>query len=331
MIIHLNLNFLCFCVYLIGCTISQNEILAAFYGASVTNQKGYVEQFQKLMNWTTIKFSWPGAGLNLCNLETILDKSPNYVFLDWSLHSYSGNPILIKNIIWRILNASAVPIFIHLPRTDANSGSKSVIGASFTIKHINIVADELNVSVYDLREKITIDELKNGLLRDNVHTLTLGAERYAKELKHFILNMPPKIPIFFTVPNEYECFPKFIPTNILAFKSLKFVLNGTILGMNVRVGPNSNFVDLISDRKNCNRLNLWDEYCHYYREKFALGITTKTLSKIEIRVLNLNFTRESCRRPFNFNQTEILIPTLEIKAICYIGELDDIRIDDNDN
>lgn len=306
--------------------LNQKKTVISFYGASVTAQKdGYVYELQKIMeNWEIEKYGFPGSGINLCKLDLVLKNKPSIVFLQWSLHGYSGKISVIKNLVWRIVNSSAIPVFIHMPRSDLNSSG--AMSAATTIRDINKVALELNVTVYDLRNQIPLEELNNGLLRDSVHTLPEGSKRYALELKKLLMRDKPKFPLPFLCSSEEQCFPKLIKVNLKSYKTFTFKLQGEIIGMYVIVGPNSNYIDYYKNGKFHVRKLLWDGFCYYPRIKYGYPYQSETLSLIDIKVQSINFSRAECRRNISIDY-ESLVPTLEVDEICYVGQLFDISVD----
>lgn len=306
-----------FLFLLIVCNCKKNVV---FYGASVTHQNGgYVTEIaRKMPEWNVLKYGYPGMGLNICDLDLILKDNPTYVFLDWSLNDYNGDKKVLKTVVWKILNSSAVPIFIHFPRL--NQCFRKII------VDIDELSEAYNIDVIDLRKAISIKDLSNGLLRDVCHTLPLGAKRYADEiLKKFYEKSVYEV-VSFPCPDNAMVQVKTVNTQITTFNSLTFFLYGEIIRMKINVGPSSNFIDIYGDGNFIRRNLLWDCHCHYNRSKYGLPLQSQKNKEFKFLVRNLNFSRAACRRNFTWN-IETLKPSLEILEICYYGNLTNIVVD----
>lgn len=292
----------------------------SFYGASVTAQRnGYVDKIADLMkSWNVYKHGYGGLSINICKLDLVLENKPDIVFLDWSLHDYCGDANIIRTVVWRIVNISAIPVFIHMPRTDSKPIFKSILD-------INSFSAEFNISVIDMRNSFSKNELKNSLLRDNCHTTTTGAYRYAIHILNYLRNEPVKIPIYFELLNIKYAFPIIKKTNIDVYNSLNFHLQGEIIGMSYKIGPHSNFVDHFKNDIFFRRIKSWDPYCYYTRTVMGLAIKSPIISAHSLKILNLTISKDDILK--NYTLPCPNINHLEILEICYIGLLSNITAD----
>lgn len=299
-----------------------NKPVVIFSGASITAQgiNGYVHFFRRLYpNWQIETIAFPGASIHpcLCATDEIYKNKPIIHFFEWSIRN---GPILnemeghVTASVWKAISHNTIPVFLHMPYLGFNGTEIKVVNI------INNLSQKLNFSVIDLKTFFTLEELKNGLLRDDCHTTVIGAQRYASAIKQYLDSHELKIPKKFEMTQKDFDF-KIVKFNQTATKHINMKLFGHLKLINIKKGPYSNRIEIRKNGTFFSKFNFWDEYCHYERDAVVnINIKTDEITDISLKLLNENFDRSKLRRNITFSQDE-LKHKLTLNEICVSGNV----------
>lgn len=301
----------------IECIDFHSHIKVAFSGASVTRQKiSYVTELQKIYpNWDVRVHSYPESRMSRCMAKKVLDEKPDIIFYEWSLHDGSTYNE-IREIIYSTIKINAIPVFLHMPRTDGKNLR--------VLNFINQLSNEIGFSVIDLRNEFSQKQLREEYLRDHCHPNSIGAKAYAEYIERQIELNPVLKPKYFELGyNLLEL--NYDEINYTAYKNMSFYFTGKIRDMLIVKGPSSNYINIFEGQRLEKKILLWDSYCHYEREVKMIFDMNGLNETLTIQVLNEAVDRSSCRRDLvswpNSN------PFFKVLDICYEGELFSITVD----
>jgi hypothetical protein len=165
---------------------------------------------------------------------------------------------------------------------------------------------------------ITKNENITDMLRDSVHTTLLGSRLYARKIyDYFTENIEGKELLILTIPppTVYDSI-RIIDINKAVHKKVSVCGDFTVVGIYQRIGPFSGLVSVQQD-DSISTMNMWDQWCHYEREKIKLS--TKACKRVVISVLQDSFDTSSCKLDIDFLKHT---KRMEILKIFYIGTME---------
>ncbi len=208
----------------------------SFFGASITQQKtGYVHSFKELNPTYNIQqFGYGGMYITdagICFIDDVIYQKPDYCFIDWFSPACYRPPEKIEEyldaIVEKLLNINCHVIFLFFYRKQMDPGWFQMFD------YLKKYANQYNIVCYDLSNLSDPDQY----LRDNIHTNSLGSEKYGK-----IINNNFHSTIFTknrAIPkkNKYSTILN-INTNIVATKYIKLISLGqsSIIGVLQKIG-----------------------------------------------------------------------------------------------
>lgn len=295
-----------------------NSVL--LFGASVTQQggeAGFHSHLKSLLSSISIQLDTKGFGgchfddAGFYLLSSCLKRQHQLVLLDWN-STYRGlfTEWKLLSFIDSILKNNSFPVFLILP-TYKNCINRQSEDSVFELKAKGLV------DVIDLRGLRELGEI----LRDEYHTNIDGARFYASAIYDFIqhLNYDSSIKHAQEVAAEYILAEakQIVATNfeyrqdIGQGESLCIRLKSKLreascphdLCIGTIIGPYSGFLDIYVNSCKTQRIQIWDEWCHYERFKifriFDEGFEFKNGSdiiEIRLHVPNARPDYSKCRR-----------------------------------
>ena len=295
----------------------------SFFGASVTQQKGYVDEFEKRMlpnnyNINVYKHGYGSTHLNdagMCYINKVLENNPNYLFIEWFVTGYTDVccDVYLDTIINKCANIMCIPVFLLLDRTDIEKR------ISFNNK-IKEYATTYNIHYIEI---INIEN-REKYLRDTVHTTELGSHYYADIIyNYFITNIYDK-------EYNFTLIKTILPTiynNILYIDINKTFHNNIIIegiceiiGIYQKLGPYSGVCEINYNNGKTEKCNLWDQWCYFERNNIKLKFTVD--KSIKINILQEKFDTSSAKVQNVDNNKKMTVYT-----IFYLGTIS--KIDGN--
>lgn len=289
--------------------------MIAVFGASVTQQKtGYAYVLKQKFNSQIDIFGYGGMHLKdagICYIDNVIKTKPKYCFVDWFSTGFKGltqeTKDYIDALIYRFSNINCKLIFLFLPH---RLHAERVSFYDFCKKHIK----KRKSTYLDLNNYLKVSD---DLLRDNVHTTNLGAEKYADIIFNFFKENENSILCSKEVEKNIYCDIKKIDINKVFYKELRLKGKAIIVGQLLTVGPHSGIVEVTTGKYQKFIFNTWDEWCYYSRKHFNL--TLKIDGKTSIIITNKNFDTSSCKdKKINFSKEK---KKLILHSIYFIGNL----------
>ena len=294
-------------------TSTSTKVRIAFFGASVTQQKGgYVDCYKKESGQKVLKFGFGGMHLKdagIIYIDKVVSSKPDICFIDWFSTIYNGEDDLWKEyinaIIIKLYRINCRPIFLFLPHAfDGLVKDEFYVDASKYLDNINV-------------DYISIDQClkhtdKSLLLRDVIHTTPYGSKKYAEYIINGI-----KLDSPWTKSKLGETH--FLNTKHLAvhksfFDYIKLTGNCEIIGIQNQLGRFSGIIELTQAGKS-KSICLWDKWCYFTRSHFNLHFTID--NEAIIKITNDDFDTTDCKSSMNFTQYD---KKLVIDKIWYIGD-----------
>jgi len=161
------------------------------YGASVTAQKGESGYFERLAEYKPneielIRIPYGASHLHFAGiamLQKVLDEQPDVCILDWVTPSTKVFPQGIVERINNILLSNNIrPIWLLFPRTDDPNSERQCCNQIYATESDNVTVRAFQNSNFH-------EENLSTILRDVVHTNSVGAERYAQFALEVIKNI----------------------------------------------------------------------------------------------------------------------------------------------
>jgi hypothetical protein len=294
----------------------------SFFGASVTQQKGYVDEFKKKMlpnnNINVYKHGYGSMHLNdagVCCINKVLENNPNYLFIEWFVTGYTDTccDVYLDTIINKCANITCVPVFLLLDRTDIEkrvffNNKIKEYATTYNIHYIEIVNIEN-------REKY---------LRDAVHTTELGGHHYADIIyNYFITNVYDKeynFTLIKTIPPTIYSYILHIDINKTFHNNIIIEGNCEIIGIYQKIGPYSGVCEINYNNNKTEKCNLWDQWCYFERNNIKLKFTVD--KSIKINILQEEFDTSSAKVQNVDNNKKMTVHT-----IFYLGNIS--KVDGN--
>lgn len=207
-----------------------------FFGASITQQKlGYVHSFKKLNPTYSIQqFGYGGMYITdagICFIDDIICQKPEYCFLDWFSPACYRPPEKIEEyldaIVEKLLNINCHVIFLFFYRKQMDPGWFQMFD------YLKQYANQYNIVCYDLSNLSDPDQY----LRDNIHTNSLGSEKYGQIIHNNFHSTIFTKNIVIPKKNKYSTILN-IDANIIATKYIKLISLGqsSIIGVLQKIG-----------------------------------------------------------------------------------------------
>jgi len=251
-----------------------------FYGASVTAQKGpsgYVERVKELFAGS--KYDVSALGYGACHLDDagfynfkeVIDRKPDVCVMEWNTTGLAEfNNFKIMSMINEARYSNINIAFLILPRTDTNLNINRK--AEIQIKKL---AEAQKVPLLDLRYIENISEC----LRDNVHTNSYGAVKYANAIYNWVIGM--RFVEFGIFPQSVEALTSCFEANFLVNRNFRKTLTLDFLKGDVYeivfemiVGPS--MVDLVISWEGRNtEKSFVDPWCYYERKMYHVALHGK--------------------------------------------------------
>ncbi len=298
------------------------------FGASVTKQKGYVDNLIDLCpSLSFLKFGYGSMHLGdagLCFLEEVISKKPDICLLDWfstfKIYNKFDLFFLLDSIVYKLLINNIQPVFLILPALEMSSKRLEMY------ENIKQYSRDYNLHFIDIYDQFLIDNLKvEDIIRDTVHTNERGSFYYANiisnYLKYNLINFPDE-PLHsfynrvYPSPNKYENIKK-ISQELVINNYIKLKIEDELIGILQRIGPYSDSIDIINLNNNVlvKTESIWDVWCYYERENIKISIKNPGLYLIK---LNQNFVdKTKCKNQLDWKSYKNV---LNLKTFYYIGD-----------
>jgi hypothetical protein len=323
-----------------------------FYGASVIKQQmGIVDMFKNANNINFNIFSKHYTGTTIenagvCYINEVLKQNPDYCFLDWFS---SGFPICrddkgllekcMDAMFFRLLKNKCIPIVILIYRIDGEVDEEISEKRILLYEFIKNYCKKYNIHCIDLytHPDVLSMHAANKLLADNVHTLPMGAKKYAEIIEDYFYSYILDTEDNYILPPENEfCHIKNIQLNSNCLKSIEINGNGKLVGIGHVNGPHSGIIYINIDESEELKLNTWDKYC-YVQRNATNTVQKNFINKIEMKISQEEFCRKTVshqrglwkERLFKKVEWALYKKMLRIRDIFYTGQIDSIFIDDN--
>lgn len=248
------------------------------YGASVTAQKGstgYFERLEEIKPDSTelIRIPYGASHLQFAGiamLQKVINEQPDVCILDWVTPSTKVFPEGVVDRVNNILLSNGIhPIWLLLPRTDDPDSERECCNQlrQSATELIDVIS--FNKSEYDESDL-------SKILRDVVHTNSLGAEKYSQ----FILNI-----IHNCIEKNINLQKSHKPINAPFVTQCEGVIkNDSKLHMEIsvtesgniatfifaRIGPKSPILEIVltdsEGREEIAIKNVVDPWCYYERD-----------------------------------------------------------------
>ena len=276
------------------------------------------------------KFEFDGIGfggieINPCKFDYVFSKKPDIMIFDWAVKTggkYTEK--YIKASIYRSIQENAIPVYVIFPQINRNT--KKILNFEM-INLIRNLSIELKFTIIDLSVAFNGTQLLH-LLRDTCHTNDIGGQFYADFILEFLSKNELKKPAQPIDVDINAVHPNILPLDRTVLKFFEIFLKGELFAIFHIKGRYSNYIDIF---KNGNffpekKELLFDVWCHYERLAIYQPEVGEVITSLKINVLNESFTRK-CEKQLDWN---LFSPKLEIKEICFSGELEKIIIDDKE-
>ncbi len=339
------------------------------FGASVTAQStnhstgevtGYVDALISLYHSenSSVEFSRIAAGSSHFNeagfllFDTVLESNPDIVIFDW--HTTSSdvwNQKLVDAVYWKIKQSTVYFLIAIFPRrTNIANGT-----VPFSVKQIEKYSTLANLDILNFYGNHDIGIHIASYLRDEVHTNSLGAVAYAKEIKKVLDAITPKLRFSSSEPRHSSIGSERNPTgnqspshapgfdtglaeDRLKIQSDRLQLLQKIRSVSFSIMPDKSFGELIlvfhhtvgpfspvvlvkSDSGMCLSKSLWDPYCHYSRKTFQKVFSGHTINlpcaTFTIEIVSHLPDYSTCRRDYDFSS--VTERYMDIDSIYVIG------------
>lgn len=311
------------------------------YGASVTAQKGDSGYFENLKskdipNVELLRVPFGASHLQFAGiamLQKVIDEKPDVCILDWVTPSTKQFPDgLVERINNILLSNSIKPIWILFPRTD-DPYCKRECCNQIRISQSN------EIEVVSFQESIYKQEDLAKILRDVVHTNTLGAEKYAAFVADLITHLNERSIDFRKDGQSVLSAPKVIRSSGIINRNCKLHLDievtdnsNILLYIFSKIGPKSPVLKLLLRDGDFNTVvnfrNVVDPWCYYERDMLLNMPSFKNVKhgiyQLEISLADENpfDTVETLKtRPMESIDIENLDRHLEIKELSIDGNV----------
>lgn len=308
--------------------IIETPIKLAFFGASVTGQKGgYVDRFRALdviQKFDTSKYGYGSLHIKdagMCFIEDILSGSPDYCFIDWFSTGYipSESELIVYLDTFRdkFINNNCQIIFLFFSGSEQHMSDKRIDMYSQVIAY----AEKYNIPYIDLREPVKNLPVEE-LYRDSVHTLELGSKIYGEFIyQTFLEKILPFNSLNFSdiTKTKYSNIQKIPIGSKGIYEEISITGNAEIIGLSQNIGPYSGILNINADG-NESKQSLWDCWCYYERE--VLKIEKKFQNKLLIKVSQEDFDRSSAKQQVDWSGTKFIKPS---GSLYFIGTISNIH------
>ena len=304
----------------------MKSINILFHGASVTAQGGessYLHQLEKLLKQNTtdnidsntkprysLKITKKGYGgshfgdAGFLTLDNDTIGNIDICLLEWNTTSQSAfEEAKLQYMVDLLKNKGIITIFLILARTDNLTSDTS----RMCERQVTIYCQENSIGLLDYRSLIE-PELD---LRDNVHTNTRGACKYAEKLNidiRFITdNFKQQSPVGPATKLRYcVSADQGINMDIQEGATIRLNFSGISNGAHLIVGtikgPSSAIIEVNFNKKIC----IWDQWSHYERSGFQaisheFCEVLEGRGHVEISVLSDKIDYSVCKRVFSYS------------------------------
>lgn len=294
----------------------------AFFGASVTKQgkdSGYITQLSEYNEYIIKGFGHGGMHLSnagICFIDEVIEWQPDVCFLEWftsaTLNESQGLFKYLDTLIYRFTQANVKLILLLLPHGEWTAQRQEMCdqaqkyALSYNIQTISLINAFPNLT---------------DLLRDIVHTNTVGAIAYAEEIIKQYKEIKPQLCNRLPSKSRYLNINKLTPESGVGFKfnnKLEFTLKGEIIAIYMNVGPYSCQVKISpTDRI----YTVWDEWCYWERPSMKIPLWSDEYTSYTLTVLDDDFDRSRAKTQLDWKSIKKYVHILDI---YYIGELKDM-------
>lgn len=309
--------------------IIKTPIKLAFFGASVTGQKGgYVDCFRALDSIQKFNISKYGYGslhikdAGMCFIDDVLSDNPDYCFIDWFSTGYipseSELTVYLDTFRDKFINNNCQIIFLFLSGSEEHMSHKRINMYNQAV----IYAEKYNITYIDVREHVK-NLPAEELYRDSVHTLEFGSKIYGEFIyQTFLEKILPFNSLNFSdmIKTKYSNIQKIPIGSKGIYEEISITGNAEIIGLYQNVGPYSGTVELIVDDIEKSTQCLWDCWCYYERQ--VLKISKKFQNKILIKVSQEDFDRSSAKQQVDWSVTKFIKPSGSLYFIGTVSSID---------
>lgn len=285
------------------------------FGTSVTEQKnGYAKFLSKFLNYEITIFGYgshclQNAGVIYIDKVINSKPKPNYCILDFFVtgsKDYINDIDCINTIVYKLSQINCKCIFtFFLSRNYNNSGE-------LYYNKIKEYLKEINIYYIDFNNYLNFSE---ELIKDDVHTTELGAEKYAEIISTMLLKDKENInvPNISLKNNRYFNIQKYELINEIELNeneniNIPFNFNCQNIYLVMFIGPYSGIIKI-----NDNKYNTWDVYC-FFERTVTREYKINNIKHLKIEQLDKVFNTSNCRRDFDFLNIK---KKLIIKEIYY--------------
>ena len=239
-------------------------------------------------------------------IDKVLESAPDYCFIDWftSCSTFTNHELVeyLNAIIFKFNNANCKLIFLFLPH------KKNVERTPFydqCKEHLKKYGCFF-IDVSNFTSNIDL----NKMLKDDVHTTSWGSEVYASCIYEKVENNFKSLKLLkFNEESKYRNI-KVKKVNLAFTKKLELEGDCDIIGFHLLIGPHSGIVKV-----GLEKINIWDQYCHYTREHFNLNFSLD--GRLDISILDDCFDKSQCKRELSDSKEHN--KKMIIKNVFYIG------------
>lgn len=293
------------------------ETISIFGASCVSQPRGFTYFLKKMLSDYNIEIhGYGGMHLNdagIFYIDKVLHNNPKYCIIDWVSTGYieynKEFTEYIETIIYKCYNKKCIPIFLILPRRD------------ITEERINMYNKLIDIcKKYKCNYIYIQDYIKDtkDMLKDDVHLTEYGGVEYAKIIYNKLMSIIKVKQQFYSLPKK----TRFNGISNVNVKTLKFKLNGTIFGIENKIGPYSPYVNIYKNNKLYREERIWDKHCFYERTHINFKNITANNDIIEIKISNKPVEYEECTRKNNWNNIK---KQLKLLTLYYSGNIEFIN------